>query len=147
MNALRVAGRLVLQNRWLWILLLCWPPLLALLLGTLEGHPTAEDALASLQMESLYGVVAAGFAGGMLLGQEQHSRRIGFVLARAVGRTEYLAALWLAVVGPIALYAADCSLAGAWFGLGVAEAIALAAGLFAVAAWRFRQRDLALKQE
>jgi hypothetical protein len=112
-----IARRLLLANRWLWLLLVLWPWVMAaiLRLGS-EGVLAQQDVLTLLQQECLYGLALVAFTGGALLGNEQRSRRIVVVLARAVGRGEYLFALWLTAVLPLLLYVASVTLAGRLLG-------------------------------
>jgi hypothetical protein len=118
-----IARRLLLANRWLWLLLVLWPWVMAAILRLGSGGvPTQhdflaqQDVLALLQQECLYGLALVAFTGGALLGNEQRSRRIVVVLARAVGRGEYLFALWLTTVLPLLLYMASVTLAGRLLG-------------------------------
>jgi hypothetical protein len=111
MKSLRIAWRLLWANRWLWLLLLLWPWAMAALLLAGGLHPSAEDVQAALQQQSMYGLALVAFAGGALLGNEQRSRRIVLVMARAVSRRQYLAALWLAGFLPLLLYVVDLVLA------------------------------------
>ncbi len=95
---------LLWMNRWLLLLLLLWPYAMAtlLLIGGLNSAP--EDVLSVLKQECMYGIALVGFNGAALLANEQRSRRIVTVLARAVSRAEYLLALLLAAWVPLALY-------------------------------------------
>jgi hypothetical protein len=116
MKSLRIAGRLLWANRWLWLLLvLCpWGMAAVLLVGGL--HPAPEDIAAIFQQQSIYGLALVAFFGGALLGNEQRSRRIVLVLSRAVSRRQYLAALWLTAFLPLLLYALDLALTGLMVG-------------------------------
>jgi hypothetical protein len=112
MKSLRIGWRLLWANRWLWLLLVLWPWGMAamLLMGGL--HPSVEDVEAALEQQSIYGLALVAFAGGALLGNEQRSRRIALVLARAVSRRQYLGALWLAAFLPLMVYVIDLTLTG-----------------------------------
>lgn len=112
MKSLRIGWRLLWANRWLWLLLVLWPWGMAamLLMGGL--HPSVEDVEAALEQQSIYGLALVAFAGGALLGNEQRSRRIALVLARAVSRRQYLGALWLAAFLPLLVYVIDLALTG-----------------------------------
>jgi hypothetical protein len=111
-----IARRLLSVNRWLWLLLVLWPWVMAVILRLGGGVLGQQDVLALLQQECLYGLALVAFTGGALLGNEQRSRRIVVVLARAVGRGEYLFALWLTTVLPLLLYMASVTLAGRLLG-------------------------------
>lgn len=113
MKSLLVTRRLLLANRWLWLLLVLWPWAMAaaLRLGS-DARMAEQDVVALLQQECLYGLALVAFSGGALLGNEERSRRIVIVLARAVGRREYLFALWLTTILPLLLYAVSMALTG-----------------------------------
>jgi hypothetical protein len=112
-KSVRIAWQLLWANRWLWLLLVLWPWAMAmfLLVGG-DAPPAADDVEAVLQQEGVYGLALVAFAGGALLGAEQRSRRIVMVLARAVSRRQYLAALWMAAYLPLVAYALDLLLTG-----------------------------------
>lgn len=113
MKSLRIAWQLLWANRWLWLLLALWPWAMAAFLLVGAGEPPgAEDVAAALQQQAIYGMALVAFSGGALLGAEQRSRRIVMVLARAVSRRQYLAALWLAAYLPLLVYAMDLVLTG-----------------------------------
>ena len=113
MMSLRIARQLLWANRWLWGLLLLWPwAMAAILMVSTDGHPTLEDVEAACQQQGIYGLALVAFAGGSLLGNEQRSRRIAMVLARAVSRRQYLGALWLTAFMPLLVYAFDVALTG-----------------------------------
>jgi hypothetical protein len=113
---LEIARRLLLANRWLWILLVLWPWVMAVILSVGSGGLEQQDVAALLEQECLYGLALVAFTGGALLGNEQRSRRIVVVLARAVGRSEYLLALAMATAIPLLLYALSLVLAGLLLG-------------------------------
>ena len=113
MKSLRIAWQLLWANRWLWLLLALWPwATAAFLLVGGGGPPAADDVEGALQQQAIYGLALVAFAGSALLGTEQRSRRIVMVLARAVSRRQYLAALWLAAYLPLVVYALDLLLTG-----------------------------------
>jgi len=120
MKSLRIAWRLLWANRWLWLLLVLWPWAMAAMLLAGGLHPSPEDVEAALQQQSIYGLAVVAFAGGALLGNEQRSRRIVLVLARAVSRRQYLAALWMAAFLPLLVYVIDLALTGPMLGASVA---------------------------
>ncbi len=101
-----ITARLLWRKRWLFLLLLLWPPALAMTLRLGGGALERTDVDTLLQQEYYYGLALVAFTGSSILGAEQDSRRILVVLARAVGRTEYLAAVWLAAWLPMLLYCA-----------------------------------------
>lgn len=81
-------------NRLLLALLVLWPCALSLILFAVEGgHPAVQDLRAAETQEWFYGVVLVGFASSLALGTEVRAHRVQAVMSRAVGRTEYLAAL------------------------------------------------------
>ena len=113
MKSLRIAWHLLWANRWLWLLLVLWPWVLAaILLLDAGAYLAADDVEGAMQQQAVYGLALVAFAGGALLGAEQRSRRIAMVLARAVSRRQYLAALWLTAFLPLVVYVADLMLTG-----------------------------------
>jgi hypothetical protein len=112
MKSLRIARELLWANRWLWLLLVVWPWGMAAILLVSDLHPAPEDIAAIYEQQGIYGLALVAFAGGALLGNEQRSRRIVLVLARAVSRRQYLAALWLAAFLPLVLYVLDLVMTG-----------------------------------
>src|ERR1700749_4862892 len=116
MKSLQIAWRLLGANRWLWMLLVLWPWGMAAILLVGGPHPSPEDVEAAFEQQSIYGLALVAFAGGALLGNEQRSRRIVLVLARAVSRRQYLAALWLAAFLPLLVYVVDLALTGPMLG-------------------------------
>jgi hypothetical protein len=112
MKSLRIAWQLLWANRWLWLLLVLWPWVMAAFLRSGNAPAEADDVQAVLAQQALYGLALVAFTGGALLGAEQRSRRIVTVLARAVSRRQYLAALWLAAYLPLVAYALDLLLSG-----------------------------------
>jgi hypothetical protein len=106
-----IAQRLLWQNRWLFLLLMLWPYLMgAVLLGT--GQLDPDDVLWMLHQECFAGLALVAVTGSTLLGNEQRSRRILTVLARAVSRPQYLFSLWLAAWFPLVLYGSGFALSG-----------------------------------
>jgi hypothetical protein len=113
---LEIARRLLLANRWLWMLLVLWPWVMAAILSVGGDGLAEQDVAALLEQEGLYGLALVAFTGGALLGNEQRSRRIVMVLARAVGRSEYLLALVMTTAIPLLLYGLSLVLAGRLLG-------------------------------
>ena len=117
MKSLLIARQLLRAKRWLWLLLVLWPWAMAVALRMTGGGAMAQqDIVALAEQECLYGLALVAFTGGALLGNEQRSRRIVVVLARAVRRGEYLFALWLTTVLPLLLYAGSVGLSGLLLG-------------------------------
>jgi ABC-type transport system involved in multi-copper enzyme maturation permease subunit len=113
-KALYLVRPLLRLNRWLLLLLLLWPYAMAalMLLGT--GRPAADELLSLLKDECFYGIALVAFTGAYLLGNEQRSRRIITVLARAIHRWQYLLALLLAAWIPLALYLVGFVVSGSY---------------------------------
>jgi ABC-type transport system involved in multi-copper enzyme maturation permease subunit len=103
---------LLLRNKWLILLLMVWPLLIALVIHFAGAGMNSDDVVALLGQEALYGIAMVAFAGSALLGAEERSGRTQIVLARAVRRSEYLAALLLAAWIPLVLYVAGFCAAG-----------------------------------
>ncbi len=134
MKSMLIAWRLIRQNWWLWLLLLLWPWGMVLLL-LVGGRPAPEDAAALLQQECWYGLAMAALTAGSALGNEERSRRIELVLSRAVSRREYLLALWLMAVMPLAVYAGSCALSGLVLGVGAGAALQVVLAMLGLGAW------------
>ena len=109
-----IVRRLLGQNRWLYLLLILWPFIMAALLLVPEKHPATEDVLSILHQECLYGIALVAFTGGALLGNEQRSRRIVAVLSRAVSRRQYFFALLTAAWFPLLAYVVSFMLSGSF---------------------------------
>ena len=103
---------LLLRNKWLIMLLMVWPLMIAVVIHFAGTGMDRDDVAALLGQESLYGIAMVAFAGSALLGAEERSGRIQVVLARAVARWEYLAALLLAAWLPLLLYVTGFCAAG-----------------------------------
>lgn len=112
MRVWRIALHILRQNRWLLILLVLWPCAITAILLVPKGKLEIGDIQALLQQEAIYGVALAAFQAGALLRNEQRSRRIIQVLACSVSRGEYLFALLLATLLPLALYLAGFLVSG-----------------------------------
>jgi hypothetical protein len=106
-----IARRLLWQNRWLFLLLALWPYLMAGILLS-GGTPDPDDVLWMLHQECFAGLALVAVLGSTLLGNEQRSRRIVTVLARAVSRPMYLLALLLASWLPLVLYTSGFVISG-----------------------------------
>jgi ABC-type transport system involved in multi-copper enzyme maturation permease subunit len=113
-KALYLVRPLLRLNRWLLLLLLLWPYVMAALMLIGAGRPAADEVLALLKEECFYGIALVAFTGAYLLGNEQRSRRIITVLARAIHRWQYLLALLLAAWIPLALYLVGFVLSGSY---------------------------------
>lgn len=107
MKAWAIAQRLIAQNRWLYLFLVLWPLLMALVLLLPSNPPLPEDVISILHQESLYGLALVIFSGSIQLGNEERSRRVVSVLSRAVTRRQYLLSLCMAAWLPLIFYAAS----------------------------------------
>ncbi len=114
MKALYLLRPLLRLNRWLLFLLLLWPYAMAALTIIGDGRPSPDAVLALLKEECFYGIALVAFTGAYLLGNEQRSRRIITVLARAIHRWQYLLALLLAAWVPLVLYLVGFVLSGSY---------------------------------
>jgi hypothetical protein len=111
-KSLYLVRPLLRLNRWLLLLLLLWPYAMAALTLIGERNPAPDTVLALLKEECLYGIALVAFTGAYLLGNEQRSRRVITVLARAIHRWQYLLALLLAAWLPLVLYTVGFVLSG-----------------------------------
>jgi hypothetical protein len=100
----QISRRLLYQSRWIYLFLMLWPFAMAAILLVPAGKPELDDVLSILHQESLYGLGLVAFTGSALLGNEQRSRRIASVLARAVSRRQYFFALVAAAWLPLLMY-------------------------------------------
>lgn len=98
-----VTWALLLHNRWQVLLLAAWPWLFTLLLQA-GGDPSPEDVVSLLHQECLYGLALIAILSSSAFGNELRSRRIVFVLSRAISRQQYLTALWLSALAPGLVY-------------------------------------------
>src|ERR1700722_15787342 len=89
MNVARVTRALLRENRWMLILLVLWPVVMAGIVLFPSGSPDKDDALSVLHQECFYALALVAVTGASTLGNEQRSRRSVFVLARAVSRAQY----------------------------------------------------------
>ena len=112
-KAILIAQRLLWQNRWLFGILMLWPFVMAALL-CYGGRPDPDDVSWMLHQECFAGLALVTVTASTLLGNEQRSRRIVMVLARAVSRPQYLLALLLTSWLPLILYAVGFVIAGAY---------------------------------
>jgi hypothetical protein len=108
-----IAERLLWQNRWLFLLLFLWPYAMAAVLLLPHDRADAADVVSMLHQECLYGLALVAVNGSAQLGNEQRSRRIVGVLARAVSRPRYLLALLLASWLPLVFYVVGFVISGA----------------------------------
>jgi hypothetical protein len=106
-----IAKRLLWQNRWFFLMLMLWPYLMAAIL-CFGGQPDPDDVLWMLHQECFAGLALVAVTGSTLLGNEQRSRRIITVLARAVSRPQYLFALLLTAWLPLLLYVSGFLISG-----------------------------------
>jgi hypothetical protein len=112
MKIWQIARRLLYQNRWIYLFLMLWPFGMAAILLVPSAKPELDDVLSILHQECLYGLGLVAFTGSALLGNEQRSRRIAGVLARAVSRRQYFFALVSAAWLPLAIYVASFVVSG-----------------------------------
>jgi hypothetical protein len=106
-----IAERLLWQNRWLFFMLMLWPYVMAAIL-CFGGQPDPDDVIWMLHQECFAGVALVAVTGSTLLGNEQRSRRIITVLARAVSRPQYLLSLLITSWLPLVLYITGFVLSG-----------------------------------
>ena len=125
-----ITRRLLLQNRWIYLLLMLWPIGMAAILLVPAAKPETDDVLSILHQECLYGLGLVAFTGSALLGNEQRSRRIATVLSRAVSRRQYFFALVSAAWLPLALYVVSFVVSGTALFVAIDRPLAL---LFALA--------------
>jgi hypothetical protein len=104
MKVILIARRLLWQNRWLFLLLMLWPFIMAAILLLPGDTPEPGDVLSVLHQECFYGLALVAITASSQLGNEQRTRRILIVLGRAVSRSEYLFAILLSVWFPLLLY-------------------------------------------
>ena len=117
-RVLLLARLLLLRNKWLILLLMVWPLMIAIVIHFAGAGMDRDDVAALLGQEALYGIAMVAFAGSALLGAEERSGRIQVVLCRAVARSHYLAALLLAAWLPLLLYVGGFCAAGVLLNLG-----------------------------
>jgi hypothetical protein len=106
-----IAQHLLWQNRWLFLMLMLWPYVMAVIL-CLGGKPDPDDVLWMLHQECFAGLALVAVTGSTLLGNEQRSRRIIMVLARSVSRPQYLLSLLITAWLPLVLYTSGFVLSG-----------------------------------
>ncbi len=106
-----IGQRLLWQNRWLFLMLMLWPYVMAAIL-CFGGQPDPDDVLWMLHQECFAGLALVAVTGSTLLGNEQRSRRIIMVLARAVSRPQYLLSLLITAWLPLLLYVSGFVLSG-----------------------------------
>jgi hypothetical protein len=111
MKAWLIAQRLLWQNRWLFLMLMFWPYVMAIVL-CVGGSPDPDDVLWMLHQECFAGLALVAVTGSTLLGNEQRSRRIIMVLARSVSRPHYLFSLLLTAWLPLVLYVSGFLVSG-----------------------------------
>jgi hypothetical protein len=106
-----IARQLLWQNRWLFLMLMFWPYVMAIIL-TVGGKPDPDDVLWMLHQECFAGLALVAVTGSTLLGNEQRSRRIVMVVARSVSRAQYLLALLMTAWLPLVLYGSGFLVSG-----------------------------------
>jgi ABC-type transport system involved in multi-copper enzyme maturation permease subunit len=106
-----IARQLLRQNRWLFLMLMFWPYVMAIIL-TVGGKPDPDDVLWMLHQECFAGLALVAVTGSTLLGNEQRSRRIVMVVARSVSRAQYLLALLMTAWLPLVLYGSGFLVSG-----------------------------------
>ena len=106
-----IAKHLLWQNRWLFFMLMLWPYVMAAIL-CFGGQPDPDDVLWMLHQECFAGLALVAVTGSTLLGNEQRSRRIIMVLARAVSRPQYLLSLLITAWLPLVLYVSGFLISG-----------------------------------
>ena len=106
-----IAQRLLWQNRWLFLMLMLWPYVMAAIL-CFGGQPDPDDVLWMLHQECFAGLALVAVTGSTLLGNEQRSRRIIMVLARAMSRPQYLLSLLMTAWLPLVLYVSGFLISG-----------------------------------
>jgi ABC-type transport system involved in multi-copper enzyme maturation permease subunit len=106
-----IARHLLWQNRWLFLMLMLWPYVMAAIL-CFGGQPDPDDVLWMLHQECFAGLALVAVTGSTLLGNEQRTRRIIMVLARAVSRPQYLLSLLITAWLPLVLYVSGFVLGG-----------------------------------
>src|SRR5215470_8484950 len=111
MKAFLIAQRLLWQNRWLFFMLALWPYVIAAIL-CIGGQPDPDDVVWMLHQECFAGLALVAVTGSTLLGNEQRSRRIITVLARAVSRPQYLLSLLITAWLPLILYISGFVISG-----------------------------------
>lgn len=119
-----VTWAMLLHNRWQLLLLGAWPWLFLLLLQA-GGAISPEDVVSLLHQECLYGLAMIAILASSAFGNELRSRRIVFVLSRAISRQQYLTALWLSAIVPGLVYV--LSMLGAGVILGSSARLSTAA--------------------
>jgi len=110
-KACLIARHLLWQNRWLFLMLMLWPYVMAAIL-CFGGKPDPDDVLWMLHQECFAGLALIAVTGSTLIGNEQRSRRIVMVLARSVSRPQYLLSLLITAWVPLVLYVSGFVLSG-----------------------------------
>ncbi|HTZ90189.1 MAG TPA: hypothetical protein VMA71_07605 [Alloacidobacterium sp.] len=110
-KACLIAQHLLWQNRWLFLMLMLWPYVMAAILCA-GGQPDPDDVLWMLHQECFAGLALVAVTGSTLLGNEQRSRRIIMVLARSVSRPQYLFAMLITAWLPLVLYVTGFVISG-----------------------------------
>jgi ABC-type transport system involved in multi-copper enzyme maturation permease subunit len=111
---LLIAVNFVREQRWPIFVLLLWVLLLAFLGLVTDIRHNREDLLFVFKNVAAYVFIFSIFFGGSAIYNERRSRRILAVLAKAVGRAQYLAGLALGVTMACILYCFSLGLTGSW---------------------------------
>jgi len=111
---LLIAVNFVREQRWPIFVLLLWVLLLAFLGLVTDIRHSRDDLLFLFKQVVAYVLVFSIFFGGSAIYNERRSRRILAVLAKAVGRSQYLAGLILGVTFASVIYCFSLGLTGSW---------------------------------
>jgi hypothetical protein len=111
---LLIALNFVREQRWPILVLLLWVLLLAFLGLAMDIRREREDLLFVFKQVAVYAVVFSVFFGGSAIYNERRSRRILAVLAKAVGRQQYLSGLVLGVALASGVYCFALGMTGSW---------------------------------
>jgi len=109
-----IAVNFVREQRWPILVLLLWVLLLAFLGLAMDVRREREDLLFVFKQVAVYAVVFSVFFGGSAIYNERRSRRILAVLAKAVGRQQYLSGLVLGVAMAAGVYCFALGMTGSW---------------------------------
>jgi ABC-type transport system involved in multi-copper enzyme maturation permease subunit len=113
-TVLLVAENFVREQRWPILVLLLWVLVMAALGLTADVRSAREDMLLIFKQLAIYGMAFAVFFGSSAIHNERKSRRILAVLAKAVGRRQYVSGLLAGIVIAVSLYCFCMGLTGSW---------------------------------
>lgn len=111
---LLIALNFVREQRWPILVLLLWVLLLAFLGLARDVRHEQEDLLFMFKQVALYEVAFSMFFGGSAIYSERKSRRILAVLAKGIGRDQYLSGLVVGVTIASGIYCFALGLTGSW---------------------------------